>query len=1850
MMQKRLTLAIISLLLVGVIAFSVSSSNVSANAFTDWFRGVFGITGHAVFAGSCGDTITGDTELDADLLDCEGDGLIIGADNIVLDCAGHTISGYGGNGIFLSSRNNVTIENCVMTGFQEGIRLESSSNSNIINNAGYIHLLSSSSNNNLSGNSGMIILESGSDNNIITDNNAFGDVGIALHLSSNNIIINNNASSGHSGFGIYIGDSSNNNTLAGNTLTFNVNGIGISDSSDNTLMDNDISYNYRGIHIYSGSNNIIKNNNMDSNGEGILLSSSSNSITGNTVSHNDQFGISVAGDSVDNTIYNNYFNNTNFCRQRECDNPDCHVSKEACENCGCWVTGNDAYAENSANYWNTTYDCSTSTLNIIGGQCIGGNYWSSYYGIDDGSGAYPYNTGGDGIGDTKIPYTNGNVADLLPLTNKIVPNACYCDGCSDCSGKLNDPLCDSVYLTKNIATGNSISVYDLSTQTKTQITVPTFEEYNPVIYGDKIVWQKILMSGHDIYMHDISTSTETQITTDPSDQSNPAIYGNYIVWQDGRNGNLDIYMYGLSTSTETQITNDPNDQYNPAIYGNYIVWQDYRNGAADIYMYDISTSTETQITVDDPELPVDQYNPAIYGNYIVWQDYRNGAADIYMYDISTSTETQITTDSNDQYNPAIYGNYIVWQDSRNGNNDIYMYDLLTSTETQITSDSNEQYNPAIYGNYIIWQDYRNGNADIYMYDLSTSTETQITSGSNDQVNPAIYGDKIIWVEMYPSGQQFGVCINGGVGKTFDCQGYTIEGYGDTNAQSVGVSPAQGITVQNCVIKNFGVAFRKDWGSAWDNDVTVYNNTIIDNGCFGGTGGQSIGGKSSMGDGDNISNNNISNNNKGICGAFIGGGIGGIICGNATIANNYVSNNNFGIFALSGGAGGACGMPPGGMSSDMYYETQIIGNTIVNNVMDGRFIAIAGISFGGAGIIASGGTTHYGDYYSYSTVSIQNNIIKDNTQGILFPGTVSLAGVTLDGRLSIEGNTIQNNDEQGYAMQGMSNPNNLITMRNAGISIGFPGDYMGAFESRGQDITIKDNEISGNGYGMTLSGQCLNCGVEGNTMTGNTGVGVSMEGINVADQNTGETFVYPSAGMLFAGANYSTSSYMSSNYVVNSGVANSNTYGAYLSSSVNNTFAAGNTFLNNAVYDIYMDYYSSIPGNNILDPSNTYGTYYTEPMDCNCSSLTDCRNKLNGICPIVYLVADITECTDPINIDRSGKTFDCQGYTINGDGCYHGGIDRIGGSNTIIKNCVITGFNSGIRFEESDNNIIINNTVSHNQDLGISVMGSNNTITNNTVIGNENTGLQVSGYEGALSSTINSNFVCNNTNYDFYSGDWSTSSGTDNTCGKPDGWNDIGTTGCTYLDSCEVAPPCTDGDGDGYYVEGGECGPVDCNDGSAAIRPGADDSSCNGIDENCDGYADDGYVATPTTCGADFCYAEGALSCINGTVVDTCVPKPPVTVYADNDSDTYGSSTDTQEVCTLPSDYVMDNTDCNDGDASINPAAKDICDINHNVIDKNCNASDDTQSDCRDYCGDIDGDGYVIDTLPADWNGFQSFICNWIKDIGDCNDGDAAINPEATEICDGVDNNCDGKIDEGCPAADKEDALAILQGLYTSDSKSQKELNTAIKELKDSLGNRNAEGDKKIVWIDSAHIACRHGNKVFDHEKRAVEHLEKINDPAITAQVAQAITSIVNADRNLALTAINEAPAGKDKDKAIAKFNKGEAETRNKHKIQEYRKAWKHLNKHCEKPEPGKKQSCIEEMTVQSPAGDLVSAVGDEVGHPETVFTDIYDNQIVIHTSCSKCLYVGQVISGWTITELVEYADQTGTLAAKCAKK
>jgi hypothetical protein len=200
-----------------------------------------------------------------------------------------------------------------------------------------------------------------------------------------------------------------------------------------------------------------------------------------------------------------------------------------------------------------------------------------------------------------------------------------------------------------------------------------------------------------------------------------------------------------------------------------------------------------------------------------------------------------------------------------------------------------------------------------------------------------------------------------------------------------------------------------------------------------------------------------------------------------------------------------------------------------------------------------------------------------------------------------------------------------------------------------------------------------------------------------------------------------------------------------------------------------------------------------------------------------------------------------------------------------------------------------------------------------------------------------------------------------------GFNASGTSGVLQLLNVNFngkVCPVTDADGDGYDAS------VDCNDNNAAVHPGATEL-CNGIDDNCDTQIDEGVKST---------------------------------FYADADNDTYGNPNVTTLACSAPTGYVSNNTDCNDGNINVHPNATEVC----NGIDDNCNSQIDEGVKSTFYA-DADNDTYGnpnITTLAC------SAPTGYVSSNTDCNDGNINVHPNATEVCNGIDDNCNSQIDEG----------------------------------------------------------------------------------------------------------------------------------------------------------------------------------------------------------------------------------------------
>ena len=112
-------------------------------------------------------------------------------------------------------------------------------------------------------------------------------------------------------------------------------------------------------------------------------------------------------------------------------------------------------------------------------------------------------------------------------------------------------------------------------------------------------------------------------------------------------------------------------------------------------------------------------------------------------------------------------------------------------------------------------------------------------------------------------------------------------------------------------------------------------------------------------------------------------------------------------------------------------------------------------------------------------------------------------------------------------------------------------------------------------------------------------------------------------------------------------------------------------------------------------------------------------------------------------------------------------------------------------------------------------------------------------------------------------------------------------------------------------------------------------------------------------------------------------------------------------------YSENQGDCNDSNDTINPQATEVCD----GLDNDCDTLVDDEDASLDgatgseYFTDNDGDGFG-DIEGSDW--YCEVPESMVQNGDDCNDENADIHPEAIELCDGIDNDCDFLIDADDP--------------------------------------------------------------------------------------------------------------------------------------------------------------------------------------------------------------------------------------------
>lgn len=211
----------------------------------------------------------------------------------------------------------------------------------------------------------------------------------------------------------------------------------------------------------------------------------------------------------------------------------------------------------------------------------------------------------------------------------------------------------------------------------------------------------------------------------------------------------------------------------------------------------------------------------------------------------------------------------------------------------------------------------------------------------------------------------------------------------------------------------------------------------------------------------------------------------------------------------------------------------------------------------------------------------------------------------------------------------------------------------------------------------------------------------------------------------------------------------------------------------------------------------------------------------------------------------------------------------------------------------------------------------------------------------------------------------------------------------------------------------------CSARTAAIE------TCNGVDDDCDGRTDEELpVGAPCDLSNAFGTCPGQLFCVEG--VERCFGTEPVAEicdgldqncngqvdegFGDQDNDGVADCVDPD----IDGDGTPNGQDCAPLDAGRYVGATERC----NGVDDDCDGTADNENaqGCEVWYQDVDGDTFGSQTAPGRcFCAAQPAIHYTVKNTSDCEDLIASVNPNGTETCNGLDDNCANGADDGVQA-------------------------------------------------------------------------------------------------------------------------------------------------------------------------------------------------------------------------------------------
>jgi hypothetical protein len=155
-----------------------------------------------------------------------------------------------------------------------------------------------------------------------------------------------------------------------------------------------------------------------------------------------------------------------------------------------------------------------------------------------------------------------------------------------------------------------------------------------------VVWQRLIGDRWQISVHNLVTGSEFNLTNTTYNNVNPHIYMNTVVWQGWMDESWDIFSTTIDRYTDNgemeikRITADKYQNTNPEVFGSVVMWQSYINNTWQVFIHDLGYGLTTQVS----EGLEDNRNARLA---ILWENENQEKTDVIQFETATKRVSRI---------------------------------------------------------------------------------------------------------------------------------------------------------------------------------------------------------------------------------------------------------------------------------------------------------------------------------------------------------------------------------------------------------------------------------------------------------------------------------------------------------------------------------------------------------------------------------------------------------------------------------------------------------------------------------------------------------------------------------------------------------------------------------------------------------------------------------------------------------------------------------------------------------------------------------------------------------------------------------------------------------------------------------------------------------------------------------------------------------------------------------------------------------------------------------------------------------------------------------------------------------